>query len=215
MAFIKPNDYYPKKPTPPRCENIQAMNTWYEGWVLENGLDRVIAGLDHQFSKDGNKAPVEAFIADYGWSVWTAGKRLNLRRWGRKKRLAKRIRDAVLWDDALFVTLNFKPSTLDGTSPETRRRYVTRYLKSYCRFYVANIDYGTLNGREHYHAVVVPWKKMDFKPWHQYGGIKVEHIRSTEKDVAKVAKYCSKVTNHAFKASAGKMPKMIYSRDLF
>lgn len=48
----------------------------------------------------------------------------------------------ALYGDAIFLTFTFNDATLKATSPETRRRYVARYLKQHSDNFVANIDYG-------------------------------------------------------------------------
>lgn len=123
-------------------------------------------------------------------------------------------------DNVTFVTFTFRDDVLQSTSEETRRRYITRYLSEFFTDYVANIDYGGKNGREHYHAVVndvitphswkygilnfeavqtakefnrvVPARYRELAPDEQKECMK----RDTEK---RLAKYTSKLTNHAIK----------------
>ena len=124
----------------------------------------------------------------------------------------------------LFLTLTFTDKVLDSTSPETRRRYVSYYLKQFGVPYIANIDFGTAdayiddNGnerqgtkREHYHAVIQT-DKIDLSEWHKYGAIKLEKIRASQNDNIRLAKYVSKLTNHAIKETT-KRACLIYSRD--
>lgn len=120
-----------------------------------------------------------------------------------------KIRDLVLYGNAIFITLTFNDKTLAKTSFLTRRKYVARYLKANCNNYVANIDFGAKKGREHYHAVVN--KDIDFTNWYKYGAIKVERVRTQESDLQRVARYVSKLTNHALKVGEG-APRLIYSR---
>lgn len=54
-----------------------------------------------------------------------------------------------------FVTLTFDEDTLKDTSKDTRHTYISRFLKDNAFYYIANIDYGTKNDREHYHAIVL------------------------------------------------------------
>lgn len=73
--------------------------------------------------------------------------------------------------------------------------------------YVANIDFGKKNGREHYHAVVASGK-VNYKLW-DYGALNGEVIRNNVKvdedgsisieSAQKIARYIAKLTNHAIK----------------
>ena len=54
-----------------------------------------------------------------------------------------------------FATLTFSEDTLKDTNQATRKTYISRFLKQYTFYYIANIDYGSLNEREHYHAIVL------------------------------------------------------------
>lgn len=109
--------------------------------------------------------------------------------------------------DCLFLTLTFKDDVLDSTSQKTRRVYVSRYLKSQYSDYVANIDFGDKNEREHYHAIVGA-DFVDLSDWYDvFGGVYVEHIRRTPE---KIAQYINKLTYHSVKDTAG---FLIYSRN--
>lgn len=151
---------------------------------------------------------------------WNECSRISHNDFKRKIRLKKRISEIIKEiekeKNIYFVTLTFSDSTLDSTSAITRRRYVSRFLKEICSKYVANIDFGGQNDREHYHAVVstnspVNYAKM-VKKWGNM--IKFEKIRlsndhrTTEE---RLAKYISKLTNHAIKETT-KRSVIIYSR---
>lgn len=116
----------------------------------------------------------------------------------------------------VFGTLTFTNEVLDKTSPETRRKYVSRYLKSISKSYIANIDYGDKsknpqsNEREHYHCLIA----VDSIPvsW-DYGFCKFQVIPKEEVDCKRVSKYIAKLTNHAMKVEkTGKAKRIIYSR---
>lgn len=110
----------------------------------------------------------------------------------------------------LFLTFKFSDDTLFNTSQDTRRQYVRRYLKSYADSYVANIDYGLKNGREHFHAVV-DCEFVDLKFWDKYGNLDYEKIPHLRQDSLKLAKYINKLTNHSVKNGT---QFAIYSRNL-
>lgn len=125
-------------------------------------------------------------------------------------RMKERIADIVTeYDNATFCTLTFTDEYLASTSSKTRRVYVTRYLKEQSAGlpYVANIDFGGKNGREHYHAVCA--FRLDPKQW-ECGALNVKKIRDSSKPL-KLARYISKLTNHAIKETA-KRNAAIYSR---
>ncbi len=108
-------------------------------------------------------------------------------------------------NDCLFLTLTFTNDVLLNTSQESRRSYVSRFLKKYSNNYVANIDFGDINGREHYHAVI-KCDKVDYANW-LYGAINFERIKNTPE---KIGTYINKLSAHAVKDSTR---FLIYSRN--
>ena len=130
----------------------------------------------------------------------------------RTKRLNKKITDMLFVGQCYFVTLTFTDVTLNSTNELTRRRYVSRYLKSQTPYYIANIDFGSQREREHYHAIV--FGQMDFTLWHKYGAINCKTIFTKFNDAStvKLAKYITKLTNHAIKNTA-KNSRCIYSKN--
>lgn len=122
------------------------------------------------------------------------------------QRIKKKINDLVLSDNAVFITLTFRDDVFEKTSAETRRRYVSRYLKSQGCEYVANIDFSPDISREHYHAVINT--RVDLNAW-KYGFSYAEKMRCRNSDLARVSKYISKLTMHALKVNA---TRLIYSR---
>lgn len=127
------------------------------------------------------------------------------------KRIKDKIVDMVLDGTAIFVTLTFKNETFGKTDEVKRRRLVQRFLKSSCSRYVANIDYGKTNGREHYHAVCS--NDLKLKDWFKYGSIDVEHIYKTDESVIRTSRYINKLTNHALKNRCIST-RLIYSRNV-
>lgn len=130
----------------------------------------------------------------------------------RSSRLRSRIEDMLLNGACVFITLTFNDETLLGTSPLERRKMVTRYLKQYNAKYVANIDFGGKNGREHYHAVLNV-DTVAFDKWRKHGAIKVLRVRNNdiETNKTRLAKYVAKLSNHAIKETA-RRSSLIYSR---
>lgn len=136
--------------------------------------------------------------------------KINQASYKKRNRLQKTITEWLTNYDCIFLTLTFTDKTLAKTSTETRRRYVTRALKKMSDKYVANIDYGSENEREHYHAIVV-CDNVDRKTWSRYGAINFERIRATS-DSVKLAKYIVKLTNHAIKETV-RQNRVIYSKN--
>ena len=151
----------------------------------------------------------ETFIKKYGNTTLKIANNLNHASYKRVARLKERIKEAVESGSAYFITITFNPTTLENTNEQTRRKYVSRWLKSLTPFYVANIDYGEKNGREHYHAVITSDTRPP-KSWN-YGFIDILKVNTTETDTKRVSKYISKLTNHAIKHTT-KSKRIIYSR---
>lgn len=143
---------------------------------------------------------------------WIECKKINHAEFARSVRLYHRIEDYISSSEggSLFLTLTFSDETLAKTSAKTRRTYVCRFLKECGARYVANVDYGSEKGREHYHAVVSA-PKIDYKPWHDYGAIKGEKIRVKDNTCKNLGKYVAKLSNHAIKATTRRC-SIIYSR---
>lgn len=127
----------------------------------------------------------------------------------RVRRLNKRIEAMLLNGECIWLTLTFTDDVLAKTSEKTRRKYIQLYLKSQSNSYVANIDYGKNNEREHYHAVV-SGDFVDMDKW-IYGFAYTERIKNHLKTSVKLSKYVSKLVNHAVKKTT-KRTAYIYSR---
>ena len=162
------------------------------------------------FSEYNEMLKLNEKFKDFFGDDWLIAQRLNHNEYKRVRRLKEKMLESVLSDNALFLTLTFNSDTIARTTIPTRRRYVARYLKSQSAFYIANIDFGARNGREHYHAVVVG-QSIDYKAWHSLGAIKGLKIAPTRNDTTRVSKYVAKLTNHAIKETT-KQFRLIYSR---
>lgn len=138
--------------------------------------------------------------------------KINHASYERTKRLKQRIENMLLNGNCLFLTLTFNDDALSNTDAKQRRVAVSRYLKQFNCPYVANIDFGKENGREHYHAVINT-DKIEFASWRKYGNINAERVRNRDltSDKTKLAKYICKLSNHAIKETT-KRSSLIYSR---
>jgi hypothetical protein len=162
------------------------------------------------FSEYNEMLKLNEKFKDFFGNDWLIATRLNHNEYKRVRRLKEKMLESVLSDNALFLTLTFNSDTIAKTTNLTRRRYVARYLKSQSAFYIANIDFGARNGREHYHAVIVG-QSIDYKAWHSLGAIKGLKIAPTRNDTTRVSKYVAKLSNHAIKQTT-KQFRLIYSR---
>ena len=141
----------------------------------------------------------------------------------RKNRLKQRIQNIIIdglikTNNIYFATLTFK--SLENTTDYTRRKYISRFLKKHCCHYVANIDFGESEEgthREHYHAVISsPLGSEELQSLYCLGFSYFEPIRLSKKNpngtFQRLAKYVSKLTNHAYKEST-KRNCYIYDRN--
>lgn len=134
--------------------------------------------------------------------------KINHAHYERTKRLRCRVLSLLERGQCVFLTLTFTDDVLNSTTAQFRRLKVVRFLKEVSDGYVANIDFGEKNGREHYHAIVRS-DLVDYSLW-SFGSIDGIKIRSNG-DVVPLSKYISKLTNHAIKATT-KRNAVIYSR---
>lgn len=140
---------------------------------------------------------------------WCECARLYVSKHKKVSRLKKRVMSFLDKGNCIFLTLTFTDNVLATTSDETRRVYVRRFLKEYCHEYVANIDFGKINGREHYHAIVRA-DNIDNTTW-LYGSINFKRVPNCKDDIERLSKYVAKISNHALKVT-NKRQCLIYSR---
>lgn len=149
-----------------------------------------------------------------GADFWRVGARACVSQARKRKRTKAKTADIVLGGCSAFFTFTFTDECLRSTTPQTRRRYVARFLRRYCSCYVANIDYSPEKDREHYHAIA---SLKDFKggapleKW-KHGFMSATRIKCHNTDLTRVTRYITKFTNHALKLGE-KAPRLIYSRD--
>lgn len=165
--------------------------------------------IDAEYKETVNEMVSYFFEDENALQIWREAERINLAYYARVKRLKDRISSMLREGRCYFLTLTFSDATLERVSAKTRRRYVTYFLKSLSDTYVANIDFGSQNQREHYHAVVMA-DGVDMSAWDCFGFSKAQKIAS-EDDFTPLAKYISKLTNHAVKATTNGC-RAIYSK---
>lgn len=191
----------------------------HKAQVLKTDLCKRINKLDKQtylnsiegIIKD-QKLDDEYFdlLMQYDYNDIKEARKINKATYQRIKRLKDRITQYIEEKPCIWATLTFSDEVLDNTNPETRRQYVRRFLKSHSACYLANIDYGSKNEREHYHALMVV-DKVPRGSW-SYGWDKYKRVRVNQKSSAvRISKYISKLTNHAIKETTHSC-YIIYSR---
>ena len=80
----------------------------------------------------------DSFIFDFlndnnlSFDDWKKLYNFNHNRYKRVQHLKTRVADLILNGDGIFLTLTFTDDVLNNTSVETRRKYVTRFLKAQC-----------------------------------------------------------------------------------
>ena len=183
---------------------------YYENKIIEDGE---IPSFWARYSNDLNSNELYDYCKDKNLlKELKEAYKINHAFHKRTTRLQDRVRRMLLNGPCIFLTLTFSDNTLNTTSEKERRVAVSRYLKSFNVMYIANIDYGKKNKREHYHAIINT-DKIDYSLWRKYGQINGEKIRNKdiENDTKKLAKYVAKLSNHAIKETT-KRSCLIYSR---
>lgn len=162
----------------------------------------------HNYSYDERNSIVEKILIAY--DVIDVDVLRNYDNHRKKNQRARTKIESILQSGtALFLTLTFTDDVLVSTTEKTRRTYVSRFLKENCIEYIANIDFGAKNSREHYHAVVSVENKLDYLNW-KFGALNGVKIRNNSKPLV-MAKYINKLSNHATKSTT-KNSRIIYSR---
>lgn len=143
-----------------------------------------------------------------GSVLWHEAEKVRQANYKRVKRLKQRITYMLENGSCQFLTLTFTDDVLSKTSEATRRQYVRRFLSNFSNEFVANIDFGKTNGREHYHALIMTDKRIKYTDW-KCGNCDGQRVYN--KNTSAIAKYISKLTNHAIKETT-KQCRIIYSR---
>lgn len=169
---------------------------------LRQGLFRSVDDLEKDYYYDKLHD-----LYDENYDNFTEACKIARNDFNRNTRLKNRIRDYLEIGDCIFVTMTFTDDVLNSTTVDTRRQYVRKQLKLMSKYYIANIDFGAKNGREHYHAIIVS-DFADRSLW-KYGNIDFKRIIKSSNPLV-LAKYVSKLANHAIKETC-KRNHIIYS----
>ena len=143
-------------------------------------------------------------LSPYLTNEWCHMKALQVNRWKRVKRLKEHVADILAYPKSLFLTLTFTDEALASSSATTRRKYITRALGAFKVPYIANLDFGEDNGREHYHALIA-LDRIKQDAW-QFGNL--DFKRTYNKASKRISRYITKLTYHAIKLQS----RIIYSK---
>lgn len=89
----------------------------------------------------------------------------------------------------------------------TLRHYIAEFLRLNFSEYICNVDYGSLNGRLHFHAVV---RCRGQPPQSPYGFCDYRRLFNTEENIGCCSNYLNKLTNHSTKEKG----RVLYSKNL-
>lgn len=107
-----------------------------------------------------------------------------------------------------FATFTFDNRALSLTA-YTRKQAVRRLLSDYFDDFILNIDFGSENEREHYHAIIcsninneyIENKHLKHSKLDTYdlGFYSIEKVKIDDLDALRISKYTSKLTLHSIK----------------
>lgn len=130
-------------------------------------------------------------------------------RWKKSSRIKRRLLNMLQNpsnDPLYFATFTFDQYYI--TLPYlTLRTYVSKFLKANFSEYICNVDYGSLNGRLHFHAVV---RCRGDPPEFPYGFKFYELLRNSDENIGMCSNYLNKLTNHSTKEKG----RVLYSKNL-
>ncbi len=202
-------------------ENPKKVNKYkFQSDVLDNNLPSLIKTQqrrEYEFVK--RDLLVDFNMRDYlaeqfGCCQILEAYRMNENYKKRIQRLKSKITEIFYLSESsnvYFLTFTFTDDTLNNTNDDSRRQFVRRWLNDNTSNFVANIDFGEQNGREHYHALVNA-DYIDISTWLKHGAMKYEIVKVDIKSIDKMAKYINKFLNHAIKETT-KRQHIIYKRE--
>lgn len=120
-------------------------------------------------------------------------------------RLKKRCQSIIEMQYSFFVTFTIAPDYYHLKKDTIRKK--AQSALGHAR-YVLNEDYGTLNERLHFHALVGYDATINFKDiiaQYPYGAVNFKVVRVSKHTSKKISLYITKTYNHAIKATAGKV----------
>lgn len=182
-------DYDLKKRCIEEQKDVLLRELNYNLWVLKDHFDKPSLEEWHTYWN-----LIETKFTKEEYRVCT---NLNHNRRRRRNLLRDRIELMLQCGTCYFITLTFNDDYINLKN-STMREYVKRLFNSLDVIYVANIDYGELHERVHYHAVVCSDEKPDLSGWN-CGFTNAKEI--TYGNSQRLGDYINKLTNHAIKHS--------------
>ncbi len=187
------------------CKDVGAFN--YERFLNAWGIEELTL-LDSK----GTMSFFDELFDKFGGCAIMEANRLNNARYKRIQRLRARIESIFNFgcEHVYFLTFTFNEKELEKSRDfSLLRKYVQRFLKKNFKNYVGNIDFGKENGRVHFHAVACA-DYLDPQLWH-FGNLDYELVLVNSKSNELMAKYITKLVNHAIKNTT-KRNSLIYCR---
>lgn len=131
----------------------------------------------------------------------------------KKKSRLKNFISKYIFNDCLkayFITWTFSDKELKSKLT-SRKKKVISYLKNLdgVKAFALNVDYGELNGREHFHIILSCNNRLDFNSFNN--NIDLELVNKNAKDKIAIATYITKLSNHATKSTTN-YTKIYYYR---
>lgn len=145
----------------------------------------------------------------YGGDVYDYNIRLVKNRWKKSSRIKSRLLMILVSPcnhSIYFATFTFNDRYID-LPYLTLRTYISKFLKFNFEEYICNVDYGSLNGRLHFHAVV---RCRGDPPQSPYGFCKYQKIFNDIENLGMCSNYLNKLTNHSTKEKG----RVLYSKNL-
>lgn len=132
----------------------------------------------------------------------------------RRKRIRRYIKEMAAQGRLYLVSLTFG-DCYDTTTRVSRDKYAREWLNKHTADYMACLDIGKKNGREHYHAIArFDYPLEEFKAKRQtyvrpvdeshawrHGFFTIKPIETDENDLNKTLGYAFKASTYAFKVS--------------
>lgn len=155
-------------------------NTIIANGVYENFLEVkrsfYLSAEDHN-NKEVYYSYFDKEVVDSCFKIYNATRQRKKNNWNEICKWCYAIDKISIFKDKkiIFGTLTFTNEVLEVTSNRTRQRYVTWFLKDHTIHYIANIDFGAKNNREHYHFIALVDGKINCKDW-KYGSSKFKFV---------------------------------------
>ena len=186
--------------------------------VLSIGLPKLLRQISWTIYSNNtlDSVPLLANEMGYTWEEILCAMQINsayYKKLGRVKSKLIKMEECCFQNPNLkmvFLTFTFDNYSLTHNNADSLKQAVRRFLKRYGIKYVANVDYGAINGRKHFHAVALIEGELNYKLWN-YGALNGRKVNLNETASKRMSKYITKLSLHAIKEST-QFNRLIYSR---